>query len=280
MKYLEIKAPAKINIGLNILNKRSDGFHNLYTLFYPLNDLFDKLTFTLNEDFEFNCNDSRIPNDHNNLVVKSKLLLEDLLKRKLNVRIELFKSIPSQAGLGGGSSDAAATLISLNEMFRLGLDYNQLIELAVILGSDVPFFLKAKPAIGRSRGENLEYVDIEMADFIVIINPGINISTKEAFANIQPSHTYNDIKSYLSNNKLDYRFMKANLRNDFEEFVFSRYPEIKEIKSKLYEMGAGFAMMSGSGSTVYGIFQSEMEARRVIECFPKKYFCWISNPHC
>lgn len=279
MKYLEIKAPAKINIGLNILNKRSDGFHNLYTLFYPLNDLFDRLTFTLNDEFILNCNDNRIPNDNNNLVVKTKLLLEEVFKRKLNVRIELFKSIPSQAGLGGGSSDAAATLISLNEMFELGLDYNQLIELALVLGSDVPFFVKAKPAIGRSRGENLEYVDIEIADFIVVINPSINISTKEAFANIQPTDTYIDIKSCISGNKLDYQFLKANIRNDFEKFVFSRYPEIKEIKSKLYEMGAGFAMMSGSGSTVYGIFQSEIEALRVIDLFPRNYFCWISNPH-
>jgi 4-diphosphocytidyl-2-C-methyl-D-erythritol kinase len=279
MKYIEIKAPAKINIGLNILNKRNDGYHNLYTLFYPLNDLYDKLQFTLSDQFDFTCNDSSIPSDENNLVVKTKILLEKHFGKKLNVKIKLDKSIPSQAGLGGGSSDAAATLISLNELFKLGLSCDQLIDLALLLGSDVPFFVKALPAIGMSRGEILEFIDLEIREFIVVINPRINISTKEAFENIKPLDRHTDIKSFISNNKLDYHSLINNLKNDFEEYVFYKYPEIKEIKSKLYEMGALFSMMSGSGSTIYGIFRSEKEAKEATEIFPKNYFCWISTPH-
>ena len=120
MKYMEIKAPAKINIGLNILEKRKDGYHNLSTLFYPIVDLYDVLTFELSDQFDFKCNTSSVPNDDTNLVVKAKSLLENVSGKKINVKINLEKNIPSQAGLGGGSSDAAATLISLNEMFQLG----------------------------------------------------------------------------------------------------------------------------------------------------------------
>lgn len=279
MKYIEIKAPAKINIGLNILNKRNDGYHNLYTLFIPLNDLYDRLKFTISDRFDFFCNDISIPNDENNLVVKAKLLLEKHFGVILNVKIELEKSIPTQAGLGGGSSDAAATLISLNELFKLDLSFNQLIELALLLGSDVPFFIKAQPAIGRSRGEILEFIDLEIREFIVVINPGINISTKEAFQNIEPLDRHINIKSFIINNRFDYNSLKNNVKNDFEENVFYQYPEIKEIKNKLYEFGALFSMMSGSGSTVYGIFQSETEAKKAIENFPKNYFCWISTAH-
>jgi 4-diphosphocytidyl-2-C-methyl-D-erythritol kinase len=279
MKYIEIKAPAKINIGLNILNKRNDGYHNLYTLFIPLNDLYDRLKFTISDRFDFFCNDSSIPNDENNLVVKAKLLLEKQFGVILNVKIELEKSIPTQAGLGGGSSDAAATLISLNELFKLGLSFNQLIELALLLGSDVPFFIKAQPAIGKSRGEILEFIDLEIREIIVVINPRINISTKEAFQNIKPLDRHINIKSFIINNRLDYNSLKNNVKNDFEENVFYLHPEIKEIKNKLYEFGALFSMMSGSGSTVYGIFQSETEAKKATENFPKNYFCWISTAH-
>ncbi|NMB80305.1 MAG: 4-(cytidine 5'-diphospho)-2-C-methyl-D-erythritol kinase, partial [Ignavibacteria bacterium] len=183
MKYIEIKAPAKINIGLHILNKRDDGYHNIHTLFYPICDLYDQLKFTLADEFEFTCNDASIPNDENNLVVKAKLLLENHINKKLNVKIDLEKNIPSQAGLGGGSSDAAATLISLNEMFNLNLNYEKLNSMALSLGSDVPFFIKAKPAIGKSRGEILEYIDLEINEYIVIVKSEINISTKEDFNN-------------------------------------------------------------------------------------------------
>ncbi|MEW6508425.1 MAG: 4-(cytidine 5'-diphospho)-2-C-methyl-D-erythritol kinase [Bacteroidota bacterium] len=279
MRYIEIKAPAKINIGLNIINKRQDGYHNLYTFFYPINDLYDTLKFTLGDKFEFYCTDNSIPNDDNNLVVKAKQMLEEQIKKKLNVKIELEKTIPSQAGLGGGSSDAAATLISLNELFMLNLKEDQLIKIALSLGSDVPFFIKAKPAIGKSRGEVLEHIDLEINEYIVLLNPGIKISTREAFSYIKPVPKLVDYKNFIINNKIDYGKIKEIAVNDFEEFAFRRYPEIANIKKELYEQGALYASMSGSGSTVFGIFASEDNARKSILNFPKNYFRWICNPH-
>lgn len=279
MKYIEIKAPAKINIGLFITSKRNDGFHNLNTLFYPICDLHDILSFESSSIFEFECDDDSIPCDENNLVVKAVRILEKIKGSPIEVKIKLQKNIPSQAGLGGGSSDAAATLISLNEMFKLNLKYEQLIELGLQLGSDVPFFIKAKPAIGKSRGELLEFVDFEIDKPILIINPRINISTRDAFQNIHPSENNFDFKNAIKNNNLDYSFLRKYVLNDFEQFVFNNYEEIKLIKENMYINGAEFSLMSGSGSTVYGIFPDIESAEKTKMNLPKKYFGWISIPN-
>jgi len=280
MKYIEIKAPAKINIGLNILSKRDDGFHNLSTLFYPIVDLFDVLTFELSDQFDFKCNTNIVSNGDSNLVVKAKNLLENICGKKINVKIILEKNIPSQAGLGGGSSDAAATLISLNEMFQLGLDYKKLNELALQLGSDVPFFIKSKPAIGTSRGEILEYVNFEIAEPILIVNPGINISTKEAFQNISANNSNIDFHQFIKKEKLNYDLVRSKVKNDFENYVFEKYPEIENIKLKLYQEGTLFALLSGSGSSVYGIFPDLKSAESAKQHYHKNHFCFLSNPHC
>jgi 4-diphosphocytidyl-2-C-methyl-D-erythritol kinase len=277
MNYIEIKAPAKINIGLDILSKRDDGYHNISTLFYPINDLHDILTFEPSDQFEFHCNSELIPLDSSNLVVKAKNLLERVTKSKIDVKITLIKNIPSQAGLGGGSSDAAATLLSLNEMFNLGLEYVQLIDLALQLGSDVPFFIKAKPAIGTSRGEILKHVELEIKEPILIINPHINISTKEAFNNISPSKQIFNYNAAIIKSGLNYSELKHNLKNDFEEYVFEKYSEIAEIKTLLYNKGALFSLMSGSGSTVYGIFPDLVKAEYAIKSLPKEYFIFLSS---
>jgi 4-diphosphocytidyl-2-C-methyl-D-erythritol kinase len=280
MKYIEIKAPAKINIGLNILEKRKDNFHNLSTLFYPIVDLYDLLTFEISDQFDFKCNTTTAPNDDSNLVVKAKNLLEKISGKKINVKINLEKNIPSQAGLGGGSSDAAATLISLNEMFQLGLDYDKLEEIALQLGSDVPFFIKSKPAIGTSRGEILEYIDLEITEPILIIYPRINISTKEVFQNISVNNLNFDFHSLFEKEKLNYDVVRSKVKNDFEKFVFGKYPEIEKIKSQLYKDGALFALMSGSGSSVYGIFPNLNSAATAKQHYHKNYFSFLSNPHC
>jgi 4-diphosphocytidyl-2-C-methyl-D-erythritol kinase len=278
MKYIEIKAPAKINIGLNILSTRIDGFHNLSTLLYPINDLFDVLKFTPNDYFEFTCDTKSIPDDETNLAVKAKILLERFTGKILRVKMELFKRIPSQAGLGGGSSDAAAVLISLNEMFQLGLKYDALLQLSLELGSDVPFFLKAKPAIGTSRGEILDQLDFEIDKPMVIVNPGINISTKEAFQNITPNECNMDFHSLVKDEKLLYETVKANVKNDFEDFVFGKYPEIGKVKTEMYNQGALFSLMSGSGSTVYGIFPNIDCAANAAIQLSDNPFVFISNP--
>lgn len=278
MKLIEIKAPAKINIGLDVLSKREDGYHNLNTLFYPIPDLFDTLLIERSEKFEFICDSSFVPTDESNLVVKAVRLLERHSSKLIKALIELKKNIPSQAGLGGGSSDAAATLISLNEMFQLDIKYERMLELALELGSDVPFFIKAKPAIGTLRGEKLQYVDIDIAEPILIINPHINVSTKEAFSNIATNNTTTNFGSLISEEKLDYSLARALIKNDFEPHVFRLHPEIREIKKTLYECGALFALMSGTGSTVYGIFPNQGLAEKTKDKFPKSYFCFTSTP--
>lgn len=277
MKSIEIKAPAKINIGLNIVGKRDDGYHNLETFFYPINDLYDVLKFEHSDKFTFTCNIAAL-NDHSeNLVSKAKNLLEEYCKRELLVKINLLKNIPTGAGLGGGSSDAAATLISLNELFKLNIEYNSLLNLALKLGSDVPFFLKAKPAVGKSRGEVLTLVDFELPYHIVIVNPGIHISTKEAFKHIVPEpsninyeNVFNTIGSFIQK--------KDSIRNDFENYVFGNYSEIKKLKEMMLENGAIFSLMSGSGSTAYGLFENDYEAKTFVELVPKYYFTKICSP--
>ncbi|MEJ5350073.1 MAG: 4-(cytidine 5'-diphospho)-2-C-methyl-D-erythritol kinase [Melioribacteraceae bacterium] len=278
MRFIEIKAPAKINIGLRVLEKRDDGYHNIYTLFYPIKDLYDTITFELSDNFEFNSNLSVAKNDDDNLIIKSKRLLEKIFNKNFNVKINLIKRIPIGGGLGGGSSDAAATLISLNELFKLGLSYEQLISLALELGSDVPFFIKALPAIGKSRGEILEHIEIKNEFPVLIVNPNISISTKEVYQSIKPKYDYYDYKEIIHDNILNYSLMKENIINDFEEAVFQKYPEIKNIKDTLYKEGAIYASMSGTGSTVFGFFDNYERIQKVRDCFPPDYFCWISNP--
>lgn len=278
MKFIDIKAPAKINIGLDILSKREDGFHNLTTLFYPIHDLFDTLLIERAEKFKFICSDRNIPNDENNLVVKAKILLEKFSKKNLSASIELIKRIPSQAGLGGGSSDAAAALISLNEMFALGIKYETLLELAVELGSDVPFFLKSKPCIGFSRGEILEPIDLFLDDPILIVNPGINISTRDAFSQITPKNNPTNFRMMIKEGKLNYSLASEMLKNDFEKTVFKVFPEIENIKKVCLEEGALISFMSGSGSTVFALFKDENGARSAQNHLPQKYFRHLSLP--
>ncbi len=278
MKYIEIKAYAKINLGLNIVSKRLDGYHNLQTIFYPLTDLYDLLEFNRSDKFEFTCDNLSLMNDNANLVIKAKKMLEKNIGNPIHVSINLHKRIPIGAGLGGGSSDAAATLISLNELFRIGLNYEQLIDIALQLGSDVPFFIKAKPSYGKSRGEILEPLPFEIRYPILIVNPGIHISTKEAFNNITPKENQIDLKEIFSKETIDYNLIREKVTNDFENYVFNKYPEIAEIKRIMYNNNALFALMSGSGSTVFGIFNNVKVAESVIDLLPNNYFCLINNP--
>lgn len=277
MRKIEIKAPAKINIGLNIVSKRNDGYHNLETFFYPIHDLYDYIIFEKSSSFSFSCDIPEL-NNESNLIVKAVRLLEEIKKTRFNVEINCQKNIPSGAGLGGGSSDCAATLISLNELFALNLKYEELITISLMLGSDIPFFLKSKPAIGKSRGEILTHIELEIPKYILLVNPGIHISTGEAFSYITPSPSNIDYNKYFSVKEPDYSDMAVNVRNDFGEPVFQKHPEIKEIKDMLYSQGACFASMSGSGSTVYGFFNSIEDAERVKSLLPLNYFAFISIP--
>ncbi len=230
--------PCKINLGLNILRKRSDGYHDIETCFYPV-PWTDILEVVPSDKFEFTVSGNVIPGDDNLCVAAYKLLNAPPAK------IHLHKIIPTGAGLGGGSSDAAWTLRLLNQVFSLGLTKDQLRGYAAGLGSDVAFFLDDIPMIGTGRGEVLTPANINLkGKFIVIVKPGVHVSTAEAYAGIVPKESKLDLENISS------------LKNDFEESIFKKFPEIASIKSKLYEAGAMYASMSGSGSAVYGIFNS------------------------
>jgi 4-diphosphocytidyl-2-C-methyl-D-erythritol kinase len=274
LQKIEVKAPAKINIGLNIVKKRNDGFHNLETIFYQINDLFDELVFEKSDKLELILIDKNDNLINDNIIIRAVKLLEQKFEKNLTPKITFKKNIPIGAGLGGGSSDGAATLKAINELYNLNVTFEELAILALELGSDVPLFLYDYPTIGKSRGELLAQTPLKIDLPILLVNPRIHISTKEAFSNITPKQSlfkYSEILNYEMNK------LEGKVVNDFEASVFKLYPEIEKIKNKLNENGSIFSLMSGTGSTVYGIFESYTKAKSVAESFPKSYFTFIGN---
>lgn len=245
----------KINLGLHILGKRDDGFHNLETVFYPVpfKDALELIPST-NTGIEFTATGLAVDgNAADNLCVKAYHLLKKDFPEIPTIKIHLHKAIPLGAGLGGGSADAAFMLKLLNEKFKLNLSTDQLINYALQLGSDCPFFIINKPCLATGRGEMLEEIAVDLSAYkIVLINPGIHINTGWAFSNITPAQPARSIKEIIQQ---PVNTWKDELKNDFESAVFTAHPAIKEIKEALYTQGAVYAAMSGSGSTVFGIFE-------------------------
>jgi len=274
MNEIAIKAPAKINIGLNIINKREDGYHNLETLFYPIN-LYDNIIIKPADSLKFNTDSDFLASENDNIVLKAVRLLERESGEKINVEIRLEKNIPVGAGLGGGSSDGAAVLKALNKAYSLNLSEDRLISLALELGSDVPFFIRSTPSLASSRGEILTPVNFSISSPVLIVNPGIHISTKWAFQNILPGKWHTGLFDLLKENG-DIKSLKSGILNDFETICLQHYPELKNIKDKLYFYGADFALMSGSGSSFFGIFPSSEQAQTALEYFSQlNYFTFI-----
>jgi 4-diphosphocytidyl-2-C-methyl-D-erythritol kinase len=262
---------AKINLGLNILRKREDGYHELETIFYPVG-LRDGLEFIENKQNKINFTSSGLALDidqEENIVVKAyRLLAADHSLPGLD--LYLHKVIPFGAGLGGGSSDAAFLLKGLNDYFELGLFVSQLKKYAVKLGADCSFFLENKPAFACGIGEELQNIDLSLKGyFIVLVKPPFGVGTKEAYAGIKPSIPK---KSLLDSIKLSPDKWQDCIVNDFEASVFPHYPGIDEIKTKLIDLGAVYAAMSGSGSSVFGLFKSEPQIAAID--FPADYFIW------
>ncbi|MGG9972414.1 4-(cytidine 5'-diphospho)-2-C-methyl-D-erythritol kinase [Ferruginibacter sp. SUN002] len=256
----------KINLGLRILDKRADGFHNLATIFYPikLNDALEVIKFDkASTDIEFTSSGNIVDVDiANNICVKAYHLLKKDIPQLPSVKMHLHKSIPMGAGLGGGSADGAFALQLLNTKFQLGLSPQQLSHYALQLGSDCPFFILNKPCIASGRGEVLQPIDLNLSGkTIVVINPGIHINTGWAFGQLSGNQKLANIDLDPSNS--------TTWKNDFEPVVFKEYPEIEKIKEHLYSSGAFYASMSGSGSTVFGLFS---ENTPILPQFPAHYY--------
>ena len=242
---------AKINLGLNVLKKRADGYHDISSVFYPVKELFDILEIIPADDFLFSSSGLSISGDENICIKAYNLLKEDF---RINpVRVHLHKQIPIGSGLGGGSADGAFTLIVLNELFNLRLSQNQLEEYALLLGADCPFFIENTPKYVSGIGEKMSSIDLDLSDFeLKFIFPDLHISTADAYAGISPQSTLVSLLD-LINQPLD--CWKGKVKNDFETLAFMKHPILKKIKDKLYRKSAIYASMTGSGSVIYGLFK-------------------------
>ncbi|MBN2481949.1 MAG: 4-(cytidine 5'-diphospho)-2-C-methyl-D-erythritol kinase [Bacteroidales bacterium] len=263
---------AKINIGLRVVGKRPDGYHNIETVFCPVN-LCDILEFVpqapyQKQDIHFTVTGDKLSvSPEDNLCVKAyRLLKNDYTLPPLSVH--LHKIIPVGAGLGGGSSDAAFMLKSLNNFFQLGISENGLCNYASTLGSDCAFFIKNRPVLGTGRGDRFIATNLKCRNYeVIIVHPGIHINTADAYAGVKPKKPETLLEELI---KLPPGSWKQAVQNDFEPSVFQKYPDIAAIKQQLYEIGAVYASMSGSGSSVYGLFEHAPDAEGMF----KGMFCW------
>lgn len=250
---IEAKVNAKINIGLQIVRKRPDGYHDLQTVFYPTDFFTDTLRISpANAEILFKMESKEnLGNPCDNLCVKAFRMLQQDFGIS-NVEIFLTKGIPSGAGLGGGSADAAFTLKMLCDIFQLPVSEEKMVEYALQLGSDVPFFLMNKPVYATGRGEVMIPIGLDLSQYrLKIVKPDIHISTKEAYAGVTPCESEVYLPGTLQQ---DPGTWKDVVVNDFESSLFEKFPELKTVKAQLYQEGALYASMSGSGSAFFGIF--------------------------
>ena len=270
---------AKINLGLNVVERRPDGYHNLETVFYPVN-IKDALELTMmNTKFPspVDC-DIKVTNlnvegdEQRNLVVRAYQLLKRDFPQMPRVHAHLYKDIPTQAGMGGGSSDCAYTIRLLNEMFTLGLNEQQMIDYAAQLGADCAFFILSRPSYAEGIGERLVPVSLDLSSYYIgVVRPDIPVSTREAFSLIKPAKPAKCCRDVVMQPIETWR---DELTNDFEQSVFALHPEIGTIKQQLYDLGALYAAMSGSGSAVFGIFQAHIE---ISQHFPSDVFTYFGR---
>lgn len=251
---------AKINLGLNVVERRPDGYHNLQTVFYPvpIKDALEVQQMDASFPSENPC-DLKVTNiqiegnEQRNLVVRAYNLLKKDFPEMPRIHAHLWKAIPTQAGMGGGSSDAAYMILLLNNMFSLGLSQEEMVSYAAQLGADCAFFIISHPCYAEGIGEQLYPIDIDLKGWnLCIVRPDIPVSTKEAFSLIHPHHPAYHCRDVV---KQPVETWEGRLVNDFEESVFALHPEIGGIKEKLYKIGASYAAMTGSGSALFGLFK-------------------------
>ncbi|MBK6722319.1 MAG: 4-(cytidine 5'-diphospho)-2-C-methyl-D-erythritol kinase [Acidobacteria bacterium] len=267
---------AKINWTLRVLGKRDDGFHELFTVFQTVS-LCDVIYFAESEKLELTCEDAAIPTDGRNLIVQAARALQRVAGLNKGAFIHLEKRIPSPGGLGGGSSNAAVALIGLMQLWDVTVGERELNEIALELGSDVPFFLQGGTAIGTGRGEVIETIDDRETGAMLIVTPDVDVSTREAFAGLDAATLTNvDLNRILPVCRKDADGLDplhSVLTNDFERSVFSAYPEIGRVKKTLIDLGAITAAMSGSGASVFAVFDKK-ETRQAAEKALDREITW------
>ncbi|MAT38651.1 MAG: 4-(cytidine 5'-diphospho)-2-C-methyl-D-erythritol kinase [Ectothiorhodospiraceae bacterium] len=277
---VELRAYAKINIGLQIVRKRDDGFHDIDTVFHRV-DVYDTIKLTPAESgVTIKCDTPTIPTDDTNLCARAAKALLDATGSTKGVHILLEKRIPVGAGLGGGSSDAASVLTGLTELLHLTISPDELAQIAEKIGSDVPYFLRDGSAYAKGKGEILSYFELDLPYWIVLVYPGIHISTPWAYGRFEfnPQLPIHNLQKLLLEHKaLPVRWVNS-IRNDFEPIVFEAHEEIMRVKEVLYRTGADFALMSGSGSSVFGLFRDERYANECADFFSKRYPTYITQP--
>jgi 4-diphosphocytidyl-2-C-methyl-D-erythritol kinase len=279
MNRLQLTAHAKINLTLAIRYKRPDGFHEIESVFQEL-EFGDDLYLQPGEEVIFETDSPILQKETGNLCLKAVDLMREQY-RIPGLSMHLLKKIPIGAGLGGGSSDAAAVLTGINTLYDLKLNQAELCILAGRIGSDVPFFIRGGTAYVCGRGEQLTVLKLDTAYTVVLVHPGVRIDTAWAYANLKMGLT----KEFKEPKFIGFEFQnltvenfRTRFQNDFEISVFSAFPQLAECKELLYRGGADFAGMSGSGSTVFGIFRRKAEADAIYDDLKSRYSCTLTRP--
>jgi 4-diphosphocytidyl-2-C-methyl-D-erythritol kinase len=262
-----IPSYAKINRTLRVLGRRSDGYHEVFTVFQTVS-LYDVLHFDESDDLELTCDDPEVPTDERNLISKAASELRRRSGVGVGAAIHLEKRIPSPGGLGGGSSNAAAALFGLNRLWRSAATRDDIVEILSGIGSDAPFFAFGGTAIGRARGDIIEPVDDMPPQMLLIVTPSIHVHTADAFRDLgAETLTSDELGRILSVCRTEYEVglgPGSDLKNDFERTVFAAHPEIEKVKTALIDLGATAAALSGSGASVFAIFDKQ-ETRQAAE---------------
>ena len=274
---MEINSYAKINLGLHILNKRQDSLHNIITVFQEI-DFYDQISIEKSDDFIFETNVGWL-DKKNNTCIQAFEATKEKFPNISNIKINLVKNIPTSAGLGGGSSNGTAVLKGMNELFALKMSQDELVELSKKISADSPFFVNGGLQIGEGTGGDLSPIENNLNGvYILLVMPDIKIDTKNAYkkcllknkTNIKFAGMLDELKNYDLSSELFY--------NDFEVYVFKTHPEIGKIKLKVLDLGAQYASLSGSGSTVFGIFSNKQDALKAHQFFSLHFSTIVTNP--
>lgn len=285
---ITIVAPAKVNLILRVLDRRPDGYHNLWSIMQTVG-LEDEISIRIaphRSDIQLGCDDASLRTDQSNLVYRAAAAVLERSGKSVGLDVHLTKRIPMGAGLGGGSSDAAAAIIGLNHILHLGWSPAQMAEVGQALGSDVPFFFYAPAAIVAGRGEDVRPVQLTGGRWMVLVNPGFPVETKWAYQQLSATRKGLDplserLRRLESHASLSWNEVLELAGNDFEPPVFSAHPVLREIKEELLAAGAEIALLSGSGATVFGVFRDEAGAQQAVSGFhPRRELKVFAVPAC